>query len=887
MNIKPFRRKFLPAIISSVAISFGAANTFADSLMLEEVVVTAQKRAQNVQDVPIAITAFGGQRLEELGVVDLSGLSNSAPNVNLDNSTPFGASQAILTAYIRGIGSDDFAFNIDPGVGVYVDGVYLARSVGANQSLLDVERIEILKGPQGTLFGRNTIGGAISVVTRDPSEEFGGKVEITYGSDNLVQARGIVEGSLTDSMTASLSASHRSRDGYLERVAFPGNGTPATADQTLFPYSGYSSGDKEGEEDTQTIRAKLKFEGSRFTARFSADYTQDQSSQASSLIQTSAGFAPGTTTLGDTVLPDLGGESLFPGFGPFLDLTAGGPGDGLDGLFFGSLYNYCLSQTGPGASAIPPLQGGIAALCGTRGQVGSSLQIDTPLFGNPNGAAYYTDNFISDDIDKTYSTGPNFSDLEFYGFSAVVDFDLTDTLTLKSISSYRDQTWSAGMDLDGSPLNILTTTFEQEQQQFSEELQLLGTGLADGALDFVLGVYYFHEEGDLQDLVMFTEGLLYVDGFNSFDTNNWAVFGQIEYQLSEEFTLLIGGRYTEEEKEFEGGQRDLNGGNYRNFPFCVGANGYPDPDAIIPPIPGLPGGGSACRDGVPPVPYYDADTFRVYEPGVQKQSFSNFSPKIGLQYFPSDDVQFFATYSKGYKTGGWTTRLQNPLPASETEFNEEIATTMELGVKSQLFSNSTQVNLSLFKTDYEDIQLNFQRGTSPTLKNAGDADILGFEADIQTILTENFSLQATLGWLDTELSNVDDEVVIASGPNHFQEGVVVGAELPKASGWQASLAPRFETDLESGLFSVQASITYASEAQNQVERVNVLKRDSVVMGDLIATLAMNNDVTVAVGVKNLSDERYLVTGNANASAGSFSGTYNRGREWFLTLGYEF
>ena len=126
---------------------------------LSEIIVTSQKRAENVQDVPISISAFTAESLQERAVTSVASLSNISPNVTLDAGTPFSGSSAVLSAYIRGIGANDFAFNIDPGVGVYLDGVYLARSVGANQELPDVERVEVLKGPQGTLFGRNTIGG--------------------------------------------------------------------------------------------------------------------------------------------------------------------------------------------------------------------------------------------------------------------------------------------------------------------------------------------------------------------------------------------------------------------------------------------------------------------------------------------------------------------------------------------------------------------------------------------------------------------------------------------------------------------------------------------------------------------------------------------------------
>ncbi|MCK5750046.1 MAG: TonB-dependent receptor plug domain-containing protein, partial [Oricola sp.] len=165
---------------------------------VDTITVTAQKREENVQDVPIAVSAFDGQSLQERAVTSVSGLSNITPNVSLDAGTPFSGDTAVISAYIRGIGANDFAFNIDPGVGVYLDGVYLARSIGANQDLMDIERIEVLKGPQGTLFGRNTIGGAISLITTTPGDEFSFTGDVTTGSFELMQVRGTVNIPLSD-----------------------------------------------------------------------------------------------------------------------------------------------------------------------------------------------------------------------------------------------------------------------------------------------------------------------------------------------------------------------------------------------------------------------------------------------------------------------------------------------------------------------------------------------------------------------------------------------------------------------------------------------------------------------------------------------------------------
>ncbi len=174
-------RSVAPAILIAATMASSAAYAQASGGGIETVTVTAEKRSENIQNVPIAITAFTGSELQSKDVTGLAQLSAMTPNVTLDAGTPFGGDSSVLSASIRGIGSDDFAFNIDPAVGVYLDGVYLARTIGANQDLLDVQRIEVLKGPQGTLFGRNTIGGAISIVTRDPGDHFDWKARSRPG----------------------------------------------------------------------------------------------------------------------------------------------------------------------------------------------------------------------------------------------------------------------------------------------------------------------------------------------------------------------------------------------------------------------------------------------------------------------------------------------------------------------------------------------------------------------------------------------------------------------------------------------------------------------------------------------------------------------------------
>src|SRR6202051_598646 len=206
---------------------------------LQEIVVTAQKRAENVQDVPIAITTFSDKDLKSHGIVDVQGLARLTPNVNIDSTSPFSGTATMLSASIRGIGQDDFAFNLDPGVGVYVDGVYYARTVGANQDLIDVDHVEVLKGPQGTLFGRNTIGGAISIATHTPGNEFSGKAELTTAALARRDLAATFDIPITERLLSSITVSSLVRDGYQRRIATPDLPVFENIPETPYHQAGY------------------------------------------------------------------------------------------------------------------------------------------------------------------------------------------------------------------------------------------------------------------------------------------------------------------------------------------------------------------------------------------------------------------------------------------------------------------------------------------------------------------------------------------------------------------------------------------------------------------------------------------------------------------------
>ena len=817
------------ALVTVSAIALSPVSAWAQgteassgSVALQEVVVTATKRAENVQDVPISITAFTAEAMQAKGVTEVVSLGNLAPNVTLDAGTPFSGSSSVLSAFIRGIGQNDFAFNLDPGVGVYLDGVYLARSVGANQDLLDVERVEVLKGPQGTLFGRNTIGGAISIVTRRPGDTFAFKGDVTTGRFNRLDIKAAADLPISETLLSSVSFSSKKRDGYQKLVPFPG-AAGLVQESDGFPTFGRGHPTDFGDYDEWGARAKLLWKAAdNVEVTLTGDYShQANNGVASTPLKTHT------------------------------DIATGG--------VFGFFYNTCINTPAAVLQSI-----GFGLLCGPRNAIG------TPLAGrNVDGAPgndlpTYGDQFISPDIDKTYATGNSFSRMKNYGSALTLDWDLGGP-ALKSITAYRRLDWHSAQDEDGSPAAFLETSFEMKQKQFSEELQLTGDAL-EQRLKYVFGAYYFTESGNLHDLVTFPGGLLQIDGNNLLKTRAYAAYTNLNYALTDKLSVTLGARYTREKKQFEGFQADPNAFFYKinglvpseanRIILCDATGGvlcYPDPSNIL----------------------------RVYPVGRDSLSFNNFSPKVGLEFRPSGDLMLYGSYSRGYKTGGWTTRLtQPPLRGQEPPtFGPEKATTWEVGVKSELADRRVILNLAGFHTDYQGIQLNFQVGTSPTIANAGEAEIYGFEAELQARPTRALTLQAGVGYTHARYSKVQFGVT----------GVTEDARLPKTPAWKFSFSPQYEIDLgERGSILLSADYVHTSSLYNDTENTPLLKRPATDVLNASATYREPGEKwSVSVGGTNLLDERYLTTGHNQVTGGVTYGTYSRPVEWYAALRINF
>jgi iron complex outermembrane receptor protein len=802
-----------------------------DAVTLPEVVVTAQKRSENVQRVPIAITAFTAAALKEKAITDVSGLSRLTPNVNLDTASAFGGANEVLSASIRGIGQDDFAMNLEPGVGVYVDGVYYARTTGANVNMLDVDRVEILKGPQGTLFGKNTIGGAISIVTRTPGDVYKVDAEVTGGSFNRRDFQLTADIPVNDTVLTTITFSSLNRDGYQKREPYPGLGGYVTDPIGSFASAGTDTYSTLGGQGQDNIRGKLLWKAAaNFTVTATADWTHvDESSTPESLLA-----------------PYTGAGSL------------------------GGLYDACvlapafLNVLGPNTSTV----------CGPRGPAINSAgqTVGLPGIQNTNRLPWGPQ-FLTGNPDTTYSTGPDFNHMDVYGLSLTADWKLAPNMELKSITGYRRMNWDVALDTDGSPIDINQDSQKQAQHQISEEIQLNGAAL-DGRLKYTTGLYYMNEGGFEHDYVTLAAGTLQINGIDTIDTSSYAAYFHADYAVNEKLKLIVGARYSYDHKTITVNQEDTNGffaKLYGCYPFTSAE--FASPACTAAPT-GLPGGGFPVASNpllfTPAVPY--------------SQDSYVFTPTLGLQYQFTPAMMAYFTYSKGYKDGGWTTRLTNfedVLP----KFGPEKSQTYEVGYKSEWLHRRLQIDVAGFYTDYDGIQLNFQEGLSPTIQNAGDARIMGAELEGHWIIGHGFSIQATAGYTDAEYTSLEAGL---NGNNSciqpYSPCITLGSKLPKTPKWKTSLSPQYVMNIGEARIRYQLDYTHTASMFNDSFNTSILRRPDTDMLNMSATFIPPGDrYEVVVGGTNVTDQRYLTTGNEDSASGLLYGTYNPPAEWYVTL----
>jgi iron complex outermembrane receptor protein len=760
------------------------AEEAAITAVLDEITVTARKRTESLQDAPLSVTAFGEAALEARSIDNISGLAGFTPNLEINNGRgDSGSTNAAV--FIRGVGQNDFIFPSDPGVGIYVDGVYVARSLGAMMEMNDIERIEVLRGPQGTLYGKNTIGGAINVITSRPRQELSGMVKATTGSRDRIDLDARINLPIVeDKLAAKIAVASHNQDGYVTR-------------QT----DGLDLGDR----NLDALRGALAWNVSEtFTLDLTADYSRVRQNGAPGVLR--------GTFSDPTGLHDL--YNILAA--PYIAAR--------DGLPAGSLFN---------------------------------------------------DEWVPDNPYKeSYGTGPSYDRNDTWGANLTANWELSDSVSVKSITAYRDMDIDIAVDMDYSPFPIVHTMEEQSQHQFSQELQFSGNAV-DGKLEWLVGAYYLRERAEDMNQTLLGSGIFDVlemlpgavvplvpgvtcptvgapcaggagNPFNAaldldvspttaLTTNNWAAFAHMTYDVTPDLALTVGGRWSYEKKTY----------------FI---------DSVFP---------NSGKVATPPT--------------TDSQNWDKFTPKLGLDYRVNEDVLLYASWSKGFKSGGW-----NPRPLQPAEFRRyapENLTAYEVGMKSRLLDNRMTLNVAGFYSQYRDVQL-ISNSVSPdngslviTLENAGDVDLYGFEAEIVARPVAGLDLNLGVGYLHNEYERLDSSV-----------GYSPANKLPQAPEWTLNAGIQYTHMLPNDGGSLLARLdgSYRSKTYHDPQNSLAITEGGYGLLNLRIAYTSPDEVWQLAGfVTNLMDEEYYTSAEYVPSFGFYNGVVGRPREWGLSLSANF
>jgi iron complex outermembrane receptor protein len=733
-------------LVSHAAPAFAQDAPREATSALDEVIVTAQKREESAQDVPIAVTALGDAQLEKTYSRDIQDVETLVPNLIVDPILGNGTA----SISIRGLQLNDVEKSFDPAVAVYLDGVYLANTTGALVQMYDAEAVEVLRGPQGTLFGRNTIGGLINIRRAKPTGEFGGKVAVNVGRFSQIDARAVLDfgAALDGKLAAKLAVVRQDGGGYFENV---------------------SRRQDEGDTD---------FTGVSFSTLW-------RPNDALELWLTLDYFDDETPTR------------------PVTALTADGEA-------------FCLPALGP------QFAGG----CGRpKGDTGWHRSPTTTLDQQA---------FV-----ETKAVTLNSS------------WRLSDAHKVVSVTGWRDMEDDALQEFDGVAAPVFWTQRPQTSDQISEELRLESEW--NERLKSVIGLYYFNNEYELNQRTFSPAffgdptapmGIAFTARNFTQEVDAYAGFAQFDWNLTDRLILSLGGRYSKEEKTASGTEfLQINGvglvpvvsyGNERNRPAY-------DPDYVD-----RISGSTVVADG-------DA-------------SFSKFTPRVNLAFEIDDAKMVYASYSKGYRSGGFNGRASGPETLGP--YDPEEVETIEVGLKSQWLDDRLRFNATAFTTDYtdkqEDVVFPDPVAVTVTLvQNAAAATIDGAELELLAVPAEGLTFGLNVGLLDASFDTWSIPGFNSDPMNPATYVDKSGFELRRAPEFTAALNLQYEQPLGNRNFLVYAlNYSYKDDYYIIANTVSANPDNPGLVeayGLLDASISYETGSwSVSLWGKNLTDEDYFL-----------------------------
>lgn len=821
-----FRRS---STLLSLILLLCAGQVWAQGGTLEEIIVTAEFREANVQDTPLAITAINSEMMEARSQTGLVEIAAQAPNV-LMTQAPVGFGPAMY-AYIRGVGQTDFNYAVEPGVGIYVDDVYYPTLTGSLIDLLDLDRVEILRGPQGTLNGRNSIGGSIKLFSKKPGEA-GGYISTTYGSYNRMDVRGSADFTvLPDTLYARIAGVSKHRDGYVRRLDFK-------CKNPAWPGPTFNLGDAndcqlgtEGGVSYNAGRVSLRWEASdNIEVNIIGDLTNDNSE------------APGNTLLAVNNAknnPALAGPTVSVNGPRVFDLASDPtsiqyPFPAL-GIFFDS--------------------DGDLTTAGDR--------------------VYYSDQFVPDDPYVTFATYidpdqplptrpfsptavPPIMAIDQWGISGQIDWDFENNMSLTMIAAYREYDSEWAQDADASPINSQMLLQRLEHDQISFEARLNGSAF-DDRVDYTLGGFYFEQDGTLEANVNLKYAQLnFIHGPDPTPSDSIAGFAHIVIHVTDLINLTGGVRYTEDTKDYTHFRRNID-------------NTLP-PACVLGPPQFIDCNPNAALAGL----FNQTDHFES----------DRLDYRVALDYAWSDDLLLYAQTATGYKGGG-----SNPRPffliQIET-FQPETLTSYEIGFKSQLLDQTLRFNTSIFWNDYQDIQLQQLACEVPTFidpsgfgspclqpGNAGNADVWGFEMEGTWYPTEALAFDASVSYLDFEYTKIDPSTAVS-----------LDMVTPYTPEWKWSIGASY-TWYVGDLGSFTARIDAAYQDSIYANSINLPTNyidDYILSNARLTWRSADEDWEGSLEVTNLTDELYYYNiFDQYVSSGTVTGAPSRPRMFAFTI----
>lgn len=789
------------ALFAGGAVSFAAE----DLDVLEEVVVTAQFREQNVQDTPLAITAVSAEMLENRNQTNITEITGQAPSVTLKpQSAMYGPA---IAAYIRGIGAADFNPALEPGVGIYVDDVYYATLTGGIMDLLDLERVEVLRGPQGTLAGRNSIGGSVKLYSQKPIADSRGSFQASYGSRNRIDLRGTANFALTDNLFMRISGVDKKQDGYVDRIdygcAHPNNpfGIPAQRASTAGCVVG-----RDSNVNYSAVRGALRWlPTERAEINLSADYVNDRRNPT------------GVVLVDYRDAPNM--DAAFERSQAIYDND---PTNNARGIHFvpprGSYYNYASFHN-------PRYDGGALATS------------TAPTVGQPPPW-----------VESRPTPGQWF---EGWGTALDMEFQLGDSLVLKSISAWREYESGFTNDNDLSPLSSSIGDGTLPFHSFTQEVRLNG---GNERLEWTLGGYFLDQQSTYQSWqdLRYSQPLTFQQD-DEVNVDTRAAFAHVSFSATEALTLTAGLRYTDEHKDYTY-VRLAHDGSWA-APVSGGAPGVAQGNPAG--VAGLNGTKSN----------YDGD---------------NLDYRVAAQYAFTPSTMAYVQYATGFKGGGISPR---PFYSDQaTPFGTEKLGTYELGLKTDLFGRRMRINTAVFFSDYTDLQLGLQNCPTPLnpggapcgmVANAGDAEIKGFELETTVRPMRGMLIDASYSYIDfeyTKLNNVGGIQPHFVAPFMPQHKASLGVQHEWALPNGSTLAPRVDWSYQSHIFT-----NGNNQLTNRIGSYGLLN----------ARLTWRNadgDLDVALEGTNLGDKYYFYSrADQFTGAGHTDGAPGRPQEFAVTI----